>query len=184
MNYALVCLDETGSMRGQEERVVSSLNEYVAGLPEHTHVTVFKFDALRWDTFFDNYKKNWIHMTTEDYKPGSMTPLLDSIARTIRHAESITSKDDKVFIMIDTDGQENASKEETRDSIKALVAQKTECKWEFWFMANSIDQITANTIGKTGHDLGMNVASNVHSARTAVYATHAGQTTRYFEKEE
>ena len=27
-NYAVVCLDETGSMTGQEERVVTSMNEY------------------------------------------------------------------------------------------------------------------------------------------------------------
>ena len=183
MNYAIICLDETGSMRGQEERVTSSLNEYVNGLPEHTHVTVFKFDSNRWETFFDNYKKNWVSMTIENYRPLAMTPLFDSIARTVRHAEEITSKGDKVFVMIDTDGQENSSTEETLDSVKTLVAQKKAIGWEFWFMANSIDQMSAKTIGRTGSDLGMNVASNVHHDRMMVYAAQAGQTVAYFDNE-
>ena len=97
MNYAIVCLDETGSMRGQEQRVTSSLNEYVNGLPEYTRLTVFKFDSERWTTYFDDYKRNWIHMPTEHYNPGSMTPLFDSIAKSINHAADVTDKDDKVF---------------------------------------------------------------------------------------
>ena len=48
MNHAIVTLDETGSMSGQEHRVVTSLNEYVEQLPKKTRLTVFKFDSRRW----------------------------------------------------------------------------------------------------------------------------------------
>ena len=181
MNYAIVCLDETGSMRGQEHRVVTSLNEYVAALPEHTMVTVFKFDSNRWTTYFDNYKKNWPSMLNDDYKPGAMTPLLDCIAKTVHHAESVASEGDKVFIMIDTDGQENASTEETVDSVKALIDQKKALNWEFWFMANGIDEVSAMRVGQTGHNLGMNVASNTHRTRVAAYTAQAGSTISYFD---
>ncbi len=181
MNYAIICIDETASMRGQQQRVVSSLNEYVSGLPEHTHISVFTFNReIEWKTYFDNYKKNWVNMTEEDYRPQSMTPLFDSIAKTIHHGEKVSSLDDKVFVMIDTDGQENCSKEETIDSVKALIQQKKNMGWEFWFMANSIDQMSAERIGKTGFDLGMNVASNVYRDRRAVYSAHVGQTMSYF----
>ena len=44
--HAIVVLDETGSMRGQEERVTTSLNEYVDGLPKGTRLAVFKFDSV------------------------------------------------------------------------------------------------------------------------------------------
>ena len=35
------------------------------------------------------------------------------------------------MVMIDTDGEENASKEHTRESINALVSQKKGVGWEF-----------------------------------------------------
>ena len=52
MKHAIVTLDETGSMRGQQHRVVTSLNEYVEQLSRKTGLTVFKFDSERWTTFF------------------------------------------------------------------------------------------------------------------------------------
>ncbi len=184
-NYAVVCLDETGSMRGQEHRVVTSMNEYVAKLPDDTHITVFKFDSERWDKFFDDNKKEWKVMEVDDYKPGAMTPLYDKVSETIKHAESL-SKDkdnDKVMIMIDTDGIENASIEENQESIKVLVEQKKSAGWEFWFMANGLDQKTADKIGKAGASLGMNVASNVHRVRHTAYSNLAVDTVSYFNRD-
>ena len=59
MKHAIVTLDETGSMRGQQHRVVTSLNEYVDQLPRKTRLTVFKFDSERWTTFFRGKVKKW-----------------------------------------------------------------------------------------------------------------------------
>ena len=180
MNYAVICLDETASMRGEEKRVVSSLNEYVSGLPDDTLVTVFKFNSRNWTNLYDGTKQNWKEVTIEDYHPDAMTPLLDSIAKTIEHAKKLTSPEDKVFIMIDTDGEENSSKEETVDSVKTLVNRQKEAGWEFWFMANGIDSIQATKIGEMGHILAMNVASNVHRDRRVAYGAQIGQTVSYF----
>ena len=183
MNYAVICLDETASMRGNENRVVSSLNEYVSGLPEDTLVTVFKFNSVSWSNLYDGPKSAWRDVTRADYNPTAMTPLLDSIAKTIEHAKKLTSAEDKVFIMIDTDGEENCSKEETVDSVKALVQRQKDAGWEFWFMANSIDSIQATKIGETGYVLGMNVASNVHRDRNRAYGAQVMATTSYFSGE-
>ena len=180
MNYAVICLDETASMRGNEKRVVSSLNEYVSGLPEDTLVTVFKFNSTAWTNLYDGSKSAWRDVTVEDYKPNAMTPLLDSIAKTIEHAKKLTSTEDKVFIMIDTDGEENCSKEETVDSVKALVQRQKEAGWEFWFMANGIDQLDARKVADMGHILAMNVASNTHFDRNRAYGAQVGQTVSYF----
>ena len=46
-NYAVVVLDATGSMANQEDRVVSSMNEYAKTLSEDTHLTVFMFASER-----------------------------------------------------------------------------------------------------------------------------------------
>ena len=74
MNHAVVTLDETGSMRGQEERVVSALNQYVNALPKGTNLTVFKFDSKRWVTQFAGFAKGWKPLTLKDYRPGAWTP--------------------------------------------------------------------------------------------------------------
>ena len=52
--FAVVVLDATGSMQGEEDRVVGSMNEYVAGLPKGTHLSAFMFDTHRWIEHFND----------------------------------------------------------------------------------------------------------------------------------
>ena len=180
-NYAAICLDETGSMTGQEERVVTSLNEYVRSLPDDTHVTVFKFDSNRWTTLYDDSKSNWTDREVDDYKPGAMTPLYDAIYKTIKHGESLAQDGDKVLIMIDTDGMENASKEYTKESVRALVDQKKSSGWEFLFMAAGLDEAEAIRIGRSGQDLGMTTQSASYALRSANYLAASAHSADYFD---
>ena len=166
MNYAVICIDETGSMAGQEERVVTSMNEYVNSLPDDAHVTVFKFDSNHWTKFYDDYKTAWQKMEPANYSPGAMTPLYDAIGKTVRHAESLASDGDKVLVMVDTDGHENASKEHTVDSVNAVVDAKKTAGWEFLFMAGGINEAQAQQVGAIGQALGM--TTNMASPREAV----------------
>ena len=179
-NYAAICLDETGSMTGQEERVVTSLNEYVRSLPDDIHVTVFKFDSARWTTLYDDSKSNWTDREVDDYQPGSMTPLYDAIYKTIKHAESLAQDGDKVLVMIDTDGIENASKEYTREGVRSLVEQKKSSGWEFLFMAAGLDEAEAARVGSSGQDLGMTTQSASYSLRSANYMAASAHSTDYF----
>ena len=181
-NYAVVCLDETGSMQGQEQRVVTSLNEYVNQLPDDTHITVFKFDSERWTSFYDGVKPDWKQMEQGDYNPGAMTPLYDAVGKSIRHAEGLASAGDKVMVMVDTDGFENASKEHTQESVKALVDQKKGAGWEFLFMANALDHQKAVHVGYTGQAMGMQVNSASYGQRMAAYSYAASSTRSYFDK--
>lgn len=180
-NYAVVCLDETGSMHGQEERVVTSMNEYVGHIPDDTHLTVFKFDSNHWTKFFDDTKDKWQLMTLADYNPGAATPLYDRVYDTIAHAESLAANpDDKVMIMVDTDGHNNASTEYDQEKIHALVNKKKALGWEFWFMSNAMDQKAADNLGNLGTQMGMNVMSNTHANRTTAYRAAASNTISYF----
>ena len=183
-NIAMLCVDETGSMTGQEHRVVTSLNEYVDKLPEDCRICVFTFDSQRWRKFYDGYKPNWVPMQTSDYNPGATTPLYDSIAKTIQHAEVLAAHGDKVMIMIDTDGDENASNEHTHQSINALVSQKKNAGWEFLFMANGIDEQQARNVGAVGGALGMAVSASSYDARVDAYRDAASATQAYFSKQQ
>ena len=183
-NIAMLCVDETGSMTGQEHRVVTSLNEYVDKLPEDCRICVVTFDSQRWRKFYDGYKPNWVPMQTSDYNPGATTPLYDSIAKTIQHAEVLAAHGDKVMIMIDTDGEENASNEHTRESITALVSQKKAVGWEFRFMASGIDEQQARNVGTVGGALGMSVSASSYDARVDAYRDAASATQAYFSKQQ
>lgn len=112
--------------------------------------------------------------------PGAMTPLYAAVAKTIKHAESISKKGDKVMIMIDTDGYENASKEQTRESIKALVETRTKAGWEFLFMASGMDRAQAMNLGIAGQAMGMHVKTDSHVHRMQTYASSGTQTTACF----
>ena len=184
-NYAVVTLDATGSMTGQEERVVSSMNEYVeelkAELKEDFHISVFMFDSSRWITFYEGNAPSWRKMQLEDYRTGAMTPLYDAIAKTIAHADTLASDGDRVMVMIDTDGYENSSREHTQASIKALVDQKKAAGWAFQFMASGIDIKQADSVGDTGDRIGMPVQRASHRSRGRSYDRSREQTREYFE---
>jgi len=184
MNHAIVTLDETGSMSGQERRVVTSLNEYVKQLPKKTRLAVFKFDSERWTGFFRGQVEKWKPMKEEDYRPGAMTPLYDAIAKSIAHAESVASNGDKVMVMIDTDGYENASREHTHESCLALVSRKKQAGWEFLFMSAGVDEKQADNFGAAGRSLGMRVNSASYARRSLNYATASVQTRTYFRQPE
>lgn len=184
MNHAIVTLDETGSMSGQERRVVTSLNEYVNQLPKKTLLTVFMFDSERWTEFFRGQVEKWNPMKEEDYRPGAMTPLYDAIAKSIAHADSVASNGDKVMVMIDTDGSENASLEHTHESCLTLVSRKKQAGWEFLFMSAGVDQKRADSIGATGRSLGMRVNSATHAKRSLNYSRASFQTRTYFRQPE
>ena len=179
-NYAVICLDESSSMLGQNGRVASSLNEYVDALPEDTHISVFLFNSSKWDTFYDGPKNTWKDMKDSDYDPGAMTPLFDAIGKTILHAGTISTAGDKVLVMIDTDGQENYSKEHTFKSVEAQVAQKQAEGWEFLYMANGLTERDAHAVGNTGGAMGMTVNAASYATRDANFLRAATNTNNYF----
>ena len=185
MNHAIVALDESGSMAGQETRVVTSMNEYVGALPKKkTRLAVFKFDSVRWTEHYNGKVKDWTPMETKDYRPGAMTPLYDSIAKAIEFASKNSGKDDKVMVMIDTDGMENASTDHDQDSIKKKVKAKKKKGWDFKFMASGIDDMAAAKIGKTGTLLGLRTTASSHKHRVRSYLGAAAETTAYFNGED
>ena len=180
-NHAIVVLDETGSMRGEERRVVTSLNEYVEQLPKGTRITVFKFDSLRWDVFFEGKRGKWQPMTEQDYSPGAMTPLYDAIGKAIAHAKTVADKGDRVMMMIDTDGIENASKEYDLEKVKDAVGKAKKDGWEFLFMAGGLDERAAKSVSVSASSIpGMKRMKGSHATRSMRYGAATAQTMAYF----
>ena len=87
--------------------------------------------------------------------PRGSTALLDAIGRTVvKVGESLAKMDEnerpeKVLVIIQTDGFENASLEFTNQSVKDLIKeQEDKYKWEFSFIGASLQSVAqAQTFG-------------------------------------
>lgn len=186
-NHAYVLLDETGSMKSSdgsktnERRVVTSLNEYVATLPGNARINVFKFDSDHFTEFYTGLVENWRTMTLEDYRPGSMTPLYDSIGKMLKRADRETGSSDKVFIVIDTDGYENDSSEYTHSRILSMINEYKSRGWEFLFMASGITEAAARSVGTTGTSFNITTWSSDHVNRNSMYRAASAKTLSYFD---
>ena len=80
--------------------------------------------------------------------PRGSTALLDAMGKTISSVgeklEKMKEKDrpEKVLVIVQTDGYENASKEYTKDRIKKMITTQTEdYSWKFMFLGATLDSV-------------------------------------------
>jgi hypothetical protein len=141
--HSYVLLDRTGSMEPIWPEALSSVNAYAEGLAAldggpriDADITLAVFDAqdgLQFDVIRDNVDpRRWRKVTNEDASPRGMTPLYDAIGRIVSMAES--DRPEKAVIVIMTDGEENSSRELTRQGAKAALDRARAKGWEVVFL--------------------------------------------------
>lgn len=144
-------LDKSGSMSGLETDSIGGYNSMLAQQRALTH------DCLITTVLFDNeclllhdrLKLTKVKdMTHKDYLVGGSTALLDAIGQTIQHMSQMKDARNVLFVII-TDGQENASRQFTMQTVKRLLEQQKEAKgWVFIFLGANIDAVeTASRMG-------------------------------------
>jgi hypothetical protein len=139
---------------------LSSVNAFAKELANKTdgpsvdsHVTLAVFDSqesLQFDTLRRKQPAlHWEAVTDKDASPRGMTPLLDAMVRIISLAEG--DNPDKAVIVVMTDGQENASREVTREGVKAALDRVKAKGWEVVFLGANFDNIAdASSVGVGG----------------------------------
>lgn len=180
-----VVLDESGSMNTIKDRVIAGYNEYFNGLrrdPSSDYlVTLVKFDAMPPEPNCRvQYNLKAIQeapdLNSANYQPRGSTPLYDAIGETIRQIEKEASRTGyPVLLVINTDGQENASREFNQDSIAKLIKEKEATgKWTFvylgadqnaWAHAQKMGMSAGNTVSYSSS----NVRSVMNSLVGATY---------------
>ncbi len=149
--HAYVLLDRSGSMQTLWVEALSSVNSYAKGLADKTdghsvdsHITLAVFDGqdgLQFDVLRNKVPTlHWENVTDREASPRGMTPLLDALGRLIALAE--TDNPDKAVIVVMTDGAENASREVTREGIKAALDRVKAKGWETVFLGANFDNIS------------------------------------------
>lgn len=137
-------LDQSSSMGSLVDATIKSFNSFVKGQREvegnaWLSLTLFdtEFDVryVAWNV------KDLPDMSTSGsnhYNPSGMTALYDAVAVSIKGAEKWKANNDwfdgKMIVVIQTDGQENSSREWTIDRLNDLIKAKRAEGWEFIFM--------------------------------------------------
>jgi hypothetical protein len=139
-------LDRSGSMLNGRSMTIAAFNAYITELKQDggsgIRFNLFQFDDQGFDHVWADQPILQVGVLTEElFEPRGKTPLYDAIIKTIMFVEK-QAKDypnAKIVVCIQTDGQENASREFTIEMLRDLIKQKQEADWQFNFMGASID---------------------------------------------
>lgn len=174
---SLICLvlDRSGSMGGRENDVVNGVNAFIEEqkkLPDPASIALVRFDSEATERFrLMQPLADMKPLAHEEYQPRGGTPLLDAVGKTMADLDEDWKREqpDRAIMVIVTDGEENASREFTKDKIKAMIESRQESgKWVFIYLGANVDAF---------HEA---ASMGVHLANTANYAnTEAGVKSMY-----
>lgn len=169
MTELIFILDKSGSMSGLE-------NDTIGGFNNMLKQQKAEEGSCRIMTVLFDHEYSLLHdrrdirlvppITNKEYFVGGSTALLDAIGKTIHRIRSFDpirsgeTDQRKVLFVIITDGEENASRQFTREHVRDLVeTQQSAYGWKFIFLGANIDAIT------TARDFGIpdRAAQNFHA---------------------
>ncbi len=193
-----ICLDRTGSMAAYRDQTVSGFNEFL-----HQQQADPNGEVWLSLTLFDRPgNENEIEerfvarpileipdlgTPANPYHPRGNTPLYDAIGVTVRACERLEGKYDRVLFVIQTDGDENSSRDWTRTAIFDLITAKRAQGWAFIFMGADQDAFSASVaMGVAAGSTMSYVSSHAEAAfaaassGTSVYRSMRGATADSF----
>lgn len=144
--YVHILLDRSGSMEACRDTTIKAFNDYIAKLKD-----AWRTPARVSLTLFDSESIDLVRvavpaasmplLSRETFVPRGSTPLLDAIGRTVAAVDKADlAADERVALVILTDGQENASREHSRESVRKLLAGRQEDKgWLVLFLGANQD---------------------------------------------
>ena len=180
-----VCLDESGSMAegGKRAAAIGAFNEYLADQKRLTAdeclMSLTKFNTTSHVKYPMMAVAHMPALSHETYNPGGGTALLDAVADTIqdveRHIRYTPSKacemcgtwrpgkiDDRVVVVILTDGEENSSRRFTLSQLKQMIeGRQGTGHWTFVYLSAGLNAF------HDGASLGIFAANTVRFANSA-----------------
>ena len=181
-------VDESGSMAGLFEATCAGFNEYVSSVQRDLKDTTATFSAITFDTTDIRILqkgvdlKDAIKLDRNNYNPNGGTPLLDAVGQAITATDSVmvTRKANKAIVVVQTDGQENASQKYKLADIKVMIEQRQSKGWEFVFIGAGINAFddavkmginTINPMSYTPDAAGTRATFSAMASNTAGYSS-------------
>jgi hypothetical protein len=154
-------LDRSGSMANLTDDTIGGFNSFVEDQKKEVgeaKLTTVLFDD-KYEILHDGLNlKDVPTLTNKEYYSRGMTALFDAVGKTINTVgERLlklkeSKRPSKVIFVITTDGQENSSKEFTKEKVKEMITHQTDkYDWQFLFLGTNIDSAQeADGIGISG----------------------------------
>jgi len=128
-------------MEDCRDETISAFNEYLGALTASkdadARITLTTFDSESQDIVFElKPVAETPKLTRETFVPRGMTPLMDAVGRAVAHTDNaLLRENEKVSLVVLTDGMENASTEYNKASVKALLEGRQKDKgWQIVFL--------------------------------------------------
>ena len=179
--HVSILIDRSGSMSRLKKDVIGGFNQLIEDQQKEDGeltISLVQFDdnyGLQFEVTNDlSPVKEVVLLTEANYIPRGGTPLNDALARMITEtgdklaAMNENDRPEKVLFVTITDGEENASKEQTTASIKKMIEhQESVYNWKFLYIGANQDSFAeAGARGMTG---GLNFVANTVGT-TAMYS--------------
>jgi uncharacterized protein YegL len=186
--HVLFVTDMSGSMHDLAEDVRGGFNTYLADLRKDVEAngTDYRMSVTVFDTRFMPLcvaaeLADVPDFTQANYAPTGMTALLDAVGRTVGEFDTATTlgDDDRVLLVIQTDGGENSSREWTWEKIRTLLDERERTgKWSIVYLGQGVtaweqgSRFGASTqvVGVAGTSKGTASSYSGLSMATVVYA--------------
>lgn len=156
-----VVLDRSGSMDAIKSDMEGGFNTFIEEqrkVPGECRVTLVQFDSENpYEVVYQN--RHVREVTPLNLSPRGATPLRDALGRAIEDTGARlrnmpeAERPGLVIVVVITDGLENASKEWSREAVRAAVKrQENDYAWKFVYLGANQDAITeASKIGIAAH---------------------------------
>lgn len=196
-----IVLDRSGSMKRLSNDTIGGFNTFLADQRKVEGEAVFTLA-----TFSSDYTlvhdcvplKNVSDLTVEKYQPSGYTALLDALGRTINAtgirlaAMKEEDRPSQVIFVVITDGEENYSREFTREKVFEMIShQREKYSWEFVFLGCTSDQIkgavhlgvtAANSFAYTADSAGVASSYNSISSNMTAYRSSGAKQVDFFKQ--
>lgn len=177
----LVVMDKSGSMGPRQMDAIGGFNQFLSDQqkePGEANLTLVLFDTTYTIVFSGKPIKDVQPLTPETYRPGGGTALNDALARAVIETGKRlsdmqeTDRPQKVICVVITDGEENSSKEHTKEQVQEMVKhQEEKYDWAFIYLGANVDAFhAAQQIGIKGA-MAMNYAPSSIGTRSAYAGT-------------
>jgi hypothetical protein len=142
----VLIVDRSGSMSSIRDEAQGGINGFIE---EQREVGAANITLAQFDNSYDvMYERIPLSEAPEfNLKPRGMTALLDAIGQTMNNYREVKTTGKKIAVVV-TDGQENCSREWTRETVGKLIEELKGEGWEFMFLAADMSVVEdATTYG-------------------------------------
>lgn len=187
-----VILDESGSMDSKRADIIGGFNRFLEEQrngADEARISLVKFNTNHTVVHAAVPIAEAQPLTDRSYVPGGNTALLDAVAQSVRLADTAKQSDERVICLIITDGEENSSRETTKEQVRKIIEEREgRGDWTFTYLGISPEQwhdkgvvtSAANAAAYNAADPRQSFAKMSSATRT-LRASSASRTSNFYQ---